>query len=159
MSNNIYLSLTGENQGIISSGCSSYESIGNAYQSTHRDQILIYELAYAISRDQNVNHQPLTLKKPIDKSSPLLAFAITNNEEMDAIFEVYRTDKSGTQSLFYRIKLIKATITDINLVSPNSLSHNDAQPIESVSLKYESITWEHVSAGTSSYSLWEDRVF
>ncbi|MGB7802135.1 Hcp family type VI secretion system effector [Buttiauxella sp.] len=159
MSNNIYLSLTGENQGLISSGCSSYDSIGNAYQSTHRDQILIYELAYAISRDQNVNHQPLTLKKPIDKSSPLLAFAITNNEKMEAVFEAYRTDKSGTQSLYYRIKLIKATITDINLVSPNSLSHNDAQPIESVSLKYESITWEHVSAGTSSYSLWEDRVF
>lgn len=71
MSNNIYLSLTGENQGLISSDCSSYDSIGNAYQATHRDQILIYELAYAISRDQNVNHQPLTFKKPIDKSSPL----------------------------------------------------------------------------------------
>ncbi len=159
MANNIYLSLTGEQQGLLSGGCSSYDSIGNAYQATHRDQILIYELAYAISRDQNVNHQPLTFKKPIDKSSPLLAFAISNNEKMDAVFEAYRTDKSGTQSLFYRIKLIKATIADLSLVSPNSLTHNDAQPIESVSLKYESITWEHVSAGTSSYSLWEDRVF
>ncbi len=159
MANNIYLSLNGEQQGLLSSGCSSYSSIGNAYQVTHLDQILIHELAYAISRDQNVNHQPLTFKKPIDKSSPLLAFAITNNEKMEAIFDMYRTDRSGTQSLFYRIKLIKATITDINLVSPNSLTHNDAQPIETVSLKYESITWENISAGTSSYSLWEDRVF
>lgn len=100
MANNIYLSLNGEGQVLLSSGCSSYNSIGNAYQATHLDQILIHELAYTISRDQNVNHQPLTFKKPIDKSSPLLAFAITNNEKMEAIFDMYRTDKSGTQSLF-----------------------------------------------------------
>ncbi|MCS3602364.1 type VI secretion system Hcp family effector [Buttiauxella sp. BIGb0471] len=159
MANNIYLSLTGAQQGLLSEGCSSYDSIGNAFQTAHLNEIMVYELAYAISRDQNVNHQPLTFKKPIDKSSPLLASAISNNEKMEAIFETYRTDKSGIQMLFYRIKLIKATIADINLVSPNSLTHHDAQPIETVSLKYESITWEHIRSGTSGYSLWEDRVF
>ncbi len=159
MANNIYLSLNGTQQGLLSSGCSSYNSIGNAYQIAHLDEIMVYELAYSIMREQNVNHQALTFKKPIDKSSPLLAFAISNNERMDAIFNMYRTDKAGIQSLFYRIKLIKATIADISLVSPNSVTHNDAQPIESISLKYESITWEHVSSGTSGYSLWEDRVF
>lgn len=159
MANNIYLSLTGEQQGLISDGCSSYDSIGNSYQASHRDQILIYELSHAISREQNVNHQSVTFKKPIDKSSPLLASAITNNEKMEAVFEAYRTDRYGIQTLFYRIKLIKATIGDISFVSPNSLTHNDAQPIETISLRYESITWEHVLAGTSSYSLWEDRIF
>ncbi|HFO4351927.1 TPA: type VI secretion system tube protein Hcp, partial [Escherichia coli] len=28
-----------------------------------------------------------------------------------------------------------------------------------VSFSYESIIWEHCSAGTSAYSLWEDRLF
>lgn len=36
---------------------------------------------------------------------------------------------------------------------------SEGQPEESVELSYESISWEHCTAGTSAYSLWEDRVF
>ncbi|AVF36684.1 Hcp family type VI secretion system effector [Rahnella sikkimica] len=159
MAHNIYLTLTGKKQGLISAGCSTFDSIGNAYQSSHRDQILVYELSHTITRDQNVVHHPVTFKKPIDKSSPLLGFGISNNEEFDAVFEKYRTDTSGAQVLFYRVKLIKATLSELSVVCPHSLDHNDAQPIETVSLNYQSITWEHVKAGTSAYSFWEERIY
>ncbi|MDC9607372.1 type VI secretion system tube protein Hcp, partial [Xenorhabdus griffiniae] len=29
---------------------------------------------------------------------------------------------------------------------------------EKVTLNYKSISWNHITAGTSAYSIWEDRV-
>ena len=159
MAHNIYLTLTGKKQGLVSAGCSTFDSIGNAYQISHKDQILIYELSHTMTREQNVTHHPLTFKKPIDKSSPLLGFGVSNNEEFDEVFDKYRTDSTGAQILYYRIRLTKATISELSLVSPNSLDHNEAQSVEIVSMNYQSIIWEHITAGTSAYSIWDERVY
>ncbi len=43
MADIIYLTLNGNNQGLISAGCSSYDSIGNRYQNNHSDEILVYQ--------------------------------------------------------------------------------------------------------------------
>lgn len=37
MANNIYLTITGKKQGLISAGCSTFDSIGNKYQAAHQD--------------------------------------------------------------------------------------------------------------------------
>ncbi|WP_330985204.1 MULTISPECIES: type VI secretion system tube protein TssD [Enterobacterales] len=81
MSDLVYLTLNGRQQGLISSGCASVSSIGNKAQLTHVDQIVVYALKHALSRVQNVNHQELSIVKPLDKSSPLLGKAINDDEE------------------------------------------------------------------------------
>ncbi|MDX7988841.1 Hcp family type VI secretion system effector [Xenorhabdus sp. 12] len=159
MANIIYLTINGKKQGLISSGCSSENSIGNLYQCGREDKIYIYELNHSLSREQNVNHYPITIKKPVDKSTPLLGIAISNNEELECVFDMYRTDSNGGLSLYFTIKVTGATISNIDIICPNSLTHNDAQPLESVSFKYKSITWQHYLAGTSGYSIWDDRVY
>lgn len=73
MANPVYLTLNGELQGLISSGCSSMPSIGNKAQIAHQDQIMVMSLSHGLSRAQNVNHQELTITKPVDKSSPFWA--------------------------------------------------------------------------------------
>lgn len=73
MSNLVYLSINGQNQGNISAGCLSLDSIGNKAQIAHLDQIMVYGMNHSLSRAQNVNHHAVTIIKPIDKSSPLLA--------------------------------------------------------------------------------------
>ncbi len=73
MSNLIYLSITGQKQGLISSGCSSLDSIGNKYQSGHENEIFVYELVNNISRAENISLHPVEIRKPIDKSTPLFA--------------------------------------------------------------------------------------
>lgn len=73
MANIIYLSVTGNKQGLISRGASTIDSIGNKYQAGHEDEILVFEVSSGMSMGQNVNFQPLDIRKPIDKSSPLLA--------------------------------------------------------------------------------------
>lgn len=153
MANVIYLTVKGNKQGLISAGCSSYESIGNKYQDGHKDQILVYSIDHTLNRSQNVSHSPIILNKPIDKSSPLLGVAISTNEIIECVFDIYRNSSTGRLEHFYSIKLTNASIKNISIHYPNSLTHNDRQPYESISIAYESITWQHKIAGTSGYCI------
>ncbi|MDC9582704.1 Hcp family type VI secretion system effector [Xenorhabdus sp. PR6a] len=153
MSHIIYLSLKGKKQGLISAGCSTPESIGNRYQKGREDQIQVLSLNHSMSCDQNVNHQPVSFVKPIDKSSPLLAMAIDGNELLDASFVHYRTSQMGQLEFFYEIKLTSATIVDISYNYPHSINDNGAIPHEVVMLDYKSISCNHIAAGTSGYSI------
>lgn len=91
MANMTYLSLTGVTQGRISAGCCSRDSIANKSQTTHIDQIMVYAITHNISRNQNVNHHEMVIVKPVDKSSPLLGKAISENEELNCTFDIYRS--------------------------------------------------------------------
>jgi len=159
MANLIYLQLDGKLQGLISAGCSSEESIGNKAQLIHYDQIMVMGLTHSITREQNVNHQSITIIKPLDKSSPLLGNAISENESLTCEFSFYRTTKAGMNECYYKVKLINARIAAIHLQVPHTLNDSEGQPEESIELTYESISWEHCIAGTSAYSLWSDRIF
>lgn len=159
MANLIYLQLEGKLQGLISAGCSSEESIGNKAQLIHYDQIMVMGLTHGVTREQNVNHQSVTIIKPLDKSSPLLGNAISENESLACEFYFYRTTKAGMNECYYKVKLIDARIAAIHLQVPHTLNDSEGQPEESIELTYESISWEHCIAGTSAYSLWSDRIF
>ncbi|EMV7406913.1 TPA: Hcp family type VI secretion system effector [Enterobacter soli] len=159
MANPVYLTLNGDLQGLISAGCSSMASIGNKAQIAHMDQIIVLGLSHGLSRAQNVNHQTLVIAKPVDKSSPLLTKAITENECLTCDFEYYRTNRFGINELYYKVKLINARIANIAHNVPHTITNSQGQPEESVTLTYESITQEHCTAGTSAYSLWEERLF
>ncbi|POP40630.1 type VI secretion system tube protein Hcp [Superficieibacter electus] len=159
MANLVYLTLNGELQGLISAGCSSMPSIGNKAQIAHLDEIQVTSLSHGLSRKQNVNHQVLTISKPVDKASPLLGKAISENECLTCDFAFYRTNRFGINELYYRLKLINARISSISLAVPHTITDSGGQPEESVAFAYESINWEHCIAGTSAYSLWDERIF
>ncbi|NDK99605.1 type VI secretion system tube protein Hcp [Photorhabdus bodei] len=118
-----------------------------------------YNLNHSLTWDQHAKHHPITFKKPVDKSSPLLGIAMSENEVLDGIFDIYRTNRFGIQELYYTIKVIEATIVDLAVYHPHSITHAGAQPQETISLRYKSITWTHHIAGTSAYSIWDDRVY
>ncbi|WP_421692520.1 type VI secretion system tube protein TssD [Xenorhabdus bovienii] len=131
----------------------------NNFRYPNCPQIQVLSLNHAISRQQNVSHQPIQFIKPIDKSSPLLAMAIDSNESLNGGFIFYRTSQAGQLELFYEVKITEATITDISCIYPHSINDHDMMPYEKVTLNYKSISWNHITAGTSAYSIWEDRVF
>ncbi|CAI1695892.1 TPA: Hcp family type VI secretion system effector [Serratia fonticola] len=159
MANLIYASINGIKQGLISAGCSTLDSIGNRCQKGHEDQLYILAFDHNISRMQNVSHQPVRITKPIDKSSPLLGMAISNNEKLQIVLYMYRVNPAGTLEVFYTIKLKDAYITDISQHCPNALTQNDGQPYEIISLSYKSIDWQHNISGTSGYSIWDEQVY
>lgn len=159
MANSIYLTLNGQKQGLLSAGCCSLDSIGNKAQIAHLDQIMVYELNHHLTRIENVNHQCLTIRKPVDKSSPLLGRAISDNEILTCEFPVYRTNRFGINELYYMIKLTDARVCEIKLSIPHTVNDSKELSEEVISFVYEAISWEHCIAGTSAYSLWMDRVF
>ncbi|MEH0835071.1 Hcp family type VI secretion system effector [Pectobacterium cacticida] len=158
MANIIYLSLSGDKQGLISAGCSTMASVGNLHQSGHEDEIFVYELNTSVTREDNIACYPLQIRKPIDKSTPLLSQALGDKEVLTCTFSLYRTAMAGGNECYFKIKLLGGLITDINAIYPNSLTHNDLQPSESLSFKFNTIEWEHVTARTSSYLFWQDTV-
>lgn len=137
MADIIYLTLNGNKQGLISAGCSSYDSIGNRYQNNHK----------------NISHAPFVFEKADDKSSALLLSSITNNEILECDFKYYRIDKNGGLLHYKTIKLTKSSIIRIKNTHPNSLLKNEYYPTETISLRYESITVNHIVASTSGYSI------
>jgi type VI secretion system Hcp family effector len=159
MSHLTYLSLQGNKQGLISAGCSSIESIGNRYQVGHENEIQVLLLKHMMNREQHVNHQPIEFIKPIDKSTPLIANAINDNELLQPRFNLYRTNQQGFLENFFEIYLTDATIQQVVLCSPHSLNDPDGVPFEKILLGYKSINWKHKSAGTIAYSIWDDRVY
>lgn len=158
MANLIYLSLNGQRQGAISEGCSSIDSICNKSQLSHINKIMVLGLTHSITRDHNVNHHAISIIKPVDKSSPLLGKAISENEVLNCEFDFYRTSRVGMNECYYKLKLSNARIAAIHLQVPHAIVDNEGQPEESIDFIYETISWEHCIAGTSGYSQWEDRV-
>ncbi|WP_274369653.1 Hcp family type VI secretion system effector [Morganella morganii] len=153
MANNIYMTINGKNQGGISDGCSSYKSLGNKYQASHTDEILVIAVSFDISRSQNLTHGPVSITKYVDKSTPLLITAVTNNEVMDCEIDYYRTSDAGAQEKYMTILLRNASIINFSQTHANSLMQNDALPSETLTLRYESITCNHIMASTSGYSI------
>ncbi|PWC15806.1 type VI secretion system tube protein Hcp [Brenneria roseae subsp. americana] len=154
MANLIYASINGNKQGLISSGCGTHLSIGNKYQQGHEDEIFIYDLISYLEHHDNLSLHPLEIRKPIDKSSPLLAMSLSNHEVLQCEFVFYRISESGGIEKYFVIKLRDARIVELKLSAPHSMTQNDMPPQESVSFKYACIEWEHCKAGTSAYCLW-----
>lgn len=153
MADIIYLTLSSNEQGLISKGCSSYDSIGNRYQEKHQDEILVYSTDYELSRRQNVSHGHFVFVKADDKSSPLLLSSIDRNEVLNCEFKYHRIDKSGGLLHYKTIKLTKASIVKIRNLSPDSATKNEEHPKETISLQYESITATHHAENTAGYSI------
>ncbi|WP_072001989.1 Hcp family type VI secretion system effector [Siccibacter colletis] len=159
MANSIFMTLTGKTQGLISGGCLSINSVGNKHIAGHEDEIYVYATNYDLSRDNHVNHHPFLITKTIDKATPLLITSIADNELLECELKYYRTSANGTQENYMTIKLSQASITNISNQNPNSLTHNDMQPFETISLRYENITCQHNTAGTSGYSFLTEQLF
>ncbi|WP_244323634.1 type VI secretion system tube protein TssD [Enterobacter sp. LU1] len=72
----------------------------------------------------------LTIIKPVDKSSPLLGKAISDNECLTCVFTFYRTNRFGINELYYKLKLTNARISNISLNVPHTITDSGGQPEE-----------------------------
>lgn len=135
------------------------DSLGNKFQIIHKDEIMVYELSNTVSRENNVAIQPVEIRKPIDKATPLLAQALGENEKLECVFSFYRTASYGGNEFYFKMTLKDAVISNINFFYPNAINSNETQPYESLTFKFSSIAWEHVTARTSSSLLWKDAAY
>lgn len=144
MSDEIYLTITGEQQGCISSRCGTSASIGNRWQIGHEDEIFAFSLSNSITNTGKGSQlHGLSFCKLIDKSSPLLINAINNNEQLFMEFDFYRINRFGRQEKYYNIQLRGALLSAINhLFTENNLD------TETITVSYEYILSGHLIANT-----------
>lgn len=157
MANPAYMTLTGKAQGLISAGCSTPDSIGNKYQSDHIDEIMVLAYHHNMANIGNIDkptHSPIIITKAVDKSSPLLAQALSSREEINCTISFYRVSSFGIQEKIYSVSINGGVITDLTLEMPHVVLHGEAEPEEQLAIRYREITWTHHTAGTSGHSSW-----
>jgi type VI secretion system secreted protein Hcp len=161
-----YLSIEGATQGKITEGTFTIDSVGNIYQEGHEDEILVEAFNHTVSVPTDTQsgqptgqrvHQPLTITKVFDKSSPLLYTALTTGERLPTCeIKWYRTSAAGKQEHYFTIKLEDAIITNITARMPNCQDPEQAHftHLEDVSFTYRKISWTHEIGATSGSDDW-----
>lgn len=161
-----YMSVTGEKQGLITADAFTADSIGNAYQEGHENEVMVQAFTHEviIPRDPQSGqatgqrvHKPAVITKVFDKSSPLLLAALTSGEKITSVeIKWYRTSSKGTQEHYYTTKLEDAIIVQIK-----DYMHNCQDPgtahfthLQDVHFTYRKITWTHEACGTSGSDDW-----
>lgn len=144
MSDLIYLKITGEHQGNISSDCGTYASVGNRWQENHPDEIFAFSLSNGlVNTDSGINAQLLNFTKLIDKSTPLLINAINNNERLFIEIDLWRINRFGKWERYYYIQLRNALVKSIQTyVILNKLD------TEEITVSYDYILCKHLIANT-----------
>lgn len=166
MANPGYLRVVGEKQGLITSQNFTEESVGNIYQEGFEDFILVQSASHSMTlpRDPQSGqpsgqrvHDAFTISKGLDKSSPLIANALSTGERLtEWELHLYRTSAQGTQEHFYTIRLTDAIIVDIDFGLPDCQTSGGLPPQEVVSFSYRKIEWEHVCCGTAGFDDWRN---
>ena len=161
MANHSYMTIIGKKQGLISAGCSSQDSIGNKCQAGHEDEIMVLACSHnmAAGNDGTTSggrgkHMPVVITKNIDKSTPLLASALHEGEEVECKINFYRTSPAGFHEKYFTVMLGGGRIANLSVQVPHAIHMGDAQPQEFMAIRYREISWVHHQASTSAYSSW-----
>lgn len=106
-------------------------------------------------------YEPIRITKRIDKSSPLLAKALTNNEAVEGEFKFYRPNPTGdgTTEHFFTIEIKEGRISGITRVSPDVIDPASANEpaTEEVSFVFGYIRWTYEPDGVEHVDHWSER--
>lgn len=106
-------------------------------------------------------HRPMTVTKEIDRSTPMLYQALCLGEKMTEVkLDWYRVDETGTQELYFSIKMENAMVSRIHPWVPNVLdgANKGYRHMEDVSFTYEKIVWVWELDGIEFEDQWGEMV-
>jgi len=105
-------------------------------------------------------YEPITITKRIDKSSPLLAKALTMNQVVEAEFKFFRPHvEDGTTQQFFTVVIKQGRISHINRVSPDTFDPAAANrpPTEEVGFVFHTIRWVYTDGGIEHEDTWNNQ--
>lgn len=106
-------------------------------------------------------YEPIVLRKRIDKSSPLLAKALCNNEVVEGTFKFFRPSPTGdgTTQQFFTIEFAEGRVAGIKRVSPDTIDPASAvePPTEEISFVFHTITWTYEDGGVTHTDNWREQ--
>jgi type VI secretion system Hcp family effector len=109
-------------------------------------------------------YTPLTIRKWVDKSSPLIAQALCETQEVEGEFLFFRPAPQGKQSEhFFKVAIVRGRVSAIKRFLPKpdqsggDIAAIGKPPLEEVSFVFGSVTWTHVIGGTEHQDDWQQQ--
>jgi type VI secretion system secreted protein Hcp len=103
-------------------------------------------------------YQPLLIRKRIDRSSPLLAKALVENQAVDGVFKFFRPRLTGdgTTEQFYSVAIKQGRINSIKQILPDTIipASSTEPPMEEVTFVFHTISWTYVDGGVTHEDTW-----
>jgi type VI secretion system secreted protein Hcp len=166
MALNAYLKLKGAKQGDIKGGVTQKGREGTIEIHSFSHEIVSPRDSASGLPTGRRQHKPFTITKEIDKSTPLLHKALTDNETLTSFELRCFAPKAGPggggagqEVNNFTITLTNASISDIVDIMENNLDLENAKLplLEEVSFTYQKIEWTWVDGGITSSDDWEAR--
>jgi type VI secretion system secreted protein Hcp len=105
-------------------------------------------------------HEPILIRKRLDKSTPLILKALRTNQEIEAIFKFFRPNPTGdgTTEQFYTVTLKKGRIASVKQFVPDCLepASSSAPPQETVEFVFHTIQWTYTNGGVTDEDKWSE---
>jgi type VI secretion system secreted protein Hcp len=163
MALNAYLTLKGQKQGAIN-GSTTQKGRENtiAVHAFNHEVISPRDPASGLATGKRM-HKPFVITKDVDKSSPLLWNALTNNENLTTwslqcfMPAVAAAGGTALEKQFYTIALTNANVAGIYEFMPDNLdpAKQSLSLREQVTFSYQKITWTWVDGGITASDDWE----
>ena len=107
-------------------------------------------------------HGPLRILKRIDKATPLLFKALTQNQRLPKLeLKWYRPDPTGSGEIqhFYTVTIQDAMCSRIEAWLPNTMAEGESHytPMEWVEFNYRVINWRWEDGGIEHEDAWTER--
>jgi type VI secretion system secreted protein Hcp len=104
-------------------------------------------------------YEPLLLRKRIDKSSPLIAKALVENQTIIGEFKFFRPNPTGdgTTQHFYSIKIEDGRVSTQKMYVPDTIvpATSTEPPLEEVSFVFHTISWTFTNGGVTHEDTWD----
>jgi len=92
--------------------------------------------------------EPVVLRKRIDRTSPQLLDALTQNQPVGATFRFFRPSADGTEEHYFTVEIPSGRIITIE----RSWSNDDPHEAEDVGIAPQAIVWTDVPTGITTES-------
>jgi type VI secretion system secreted protein Hcp len=104
-------------------------------------------------------HEPIMIRKRIDKSTPLIAKALCENQVIEGKFKFFRPNPTGDGSTeqFYTVEIKKGRIASQRTWLPDTIvpASTMEPPLEEVSFVFHSIVWTYTNGGVTHEDTWD----
>lgn len=101
---------------------------------------------------------PLKILKRIDRSSPLLLKALSENSKVEGVFKFYRPNPSGdgTTEQFYSVEIKEGNVSSVKEIVPETIQAATAgePPQEEITFVFKTITWTYTNGGVTHTDSW-----
>jgi len=104
-------------------------------------------------------HQPVTIRKEVDKASPLYLTALCNNETMKTIkIDFFRPSKDGKETNYYSIVLTNAAVVGVRTFTAQDSTHSEGRDTfdqEEIKFAFQKIDVTFNDGGISMSDDWQ----